>query len=286
MKWEGRRQSDNVNKQGSAGGGGGGLIPMGGLGGTGIIILLVVSLLLGQNPLKLLGMVSGGQQQSENVSEYRPRNEQEKQITEFLSVVLADTEDVWNKLFAEKGWKYREPQLTIYQDTVNTKCGFASSQMGPFYCGGDETVYIDVNFANQLSTTLDAAGDFPFAYVLAHEVGHHVQNLLGTLQEVQGLRGRVSDVQFNREMVKLELQADYYAGVFANFAKGKGYLEEGDIEEGLRAASGVGDDRLQEMQGGRANPDTFQHGTSEQRSSWFRRGVEYGDFEHGNTFAQ
>lgn len=287
MKWQGRRKSDNVSK--SSGGGGGmpsmsGLGGLGDLGGTGIIILLIISLLFGQNPLEMLGMTPSSGTRSENTGEYTPRNKQEAEIEEFLSVVLADTEDVWGEIFKQHGAEYRQPKLRLYQDTVNTACGFASNNMGPFYCGGDETVYIDVSFANQLATTLDAAGDFPFAYVLAHEVGHHVQTLTGTLQKVQGLRGRVSDVEFNKEMVKLELQADYYAGVFAHHVKQKGYLEEGDIEEGLRAAAGVGDDRLQEMQGGRANPDTFQHGTSQQRSEWFRRGVEYGDLENGNTF--
>lgn len=286
MKWQGRRESDNVSKSSGAGRGGRpSLAGIGGLGGTGILILLVVSLLMGQNPLEFIGMTGTDTgRQSENTQEYTPRNEQEAEIEKFLAVVLADTEDVWHKVFKEHGKEYREPKLRIYQDTVNTACGFASNNMGPFYCGGDETVYIDVSFANQLATTLDAAGDFPFAYVLAHEVGHHVQNLIGTLQEVHNLRGRVSDLEFNKQMVRLELQADYYAGVFANYVREKGYLEEGDIEEGLRATTVVGDDRLQEMQGGRANPDTFQHGTSKQRSEWFRRGVQYGDLQHGNTF--
>lgn len=284
MKYEGRRKSDNVVKQGSSGRRGGMPSGIGGLSGTGIILILVVSLLMGKNPLDLLGMAVDTQPTTTSSTEFVPRNEREKELVEMLSVVLADTEDVWHRLFKEKGLTYREPKLTIYQDTVDTACGFASSNMGPFYCGGDENVYIDVSFVNQLETTLDAKGDFPFAYVLAHEVGHHVQKLTGTLQEVQGLRGRVSDVEFNKQMVNLELQADYYAGVYTHYANKFGYLEPGDIEEGLRAASGVGDDRLQEMQGGRANPDTFQHGTSEQRSNWFNRGVKYGDFEHGNTF--
>lgn len=288
MDWRNRRRSDNVSKS-SGTGGGPSMRGIGGLGGTGIILLLVFSLLTGQNPLGMLGGIlgSGGLStgtRSENIEEYTPRNEEEAEIEDFLSVMLADTEDVWNKIFADHNAKYREPKLRIYQDSVNSGCGFAQSNMGPFYCGADETVYIDVSFAKQLRTVFDAEGEFPFAYVLAHEVGHHVQKLTGALEKVQSLRGRVPSVEFNREMVKLELQADYYAGVFAHHVKQKGYIDESHVEEGLRAAAGVGDDRIQEMQGGRANPDTFQHGTSEQRSEWFLRGVTYGDIEHGNTF--
>lgn len=284
MQWKGRRQSDNVNKSSGQRSLGGGL-PIGGLGGTGIILLLVFSLLMGQNPLDMLmGQVSTSTTRSENVGEYTPRTREEAEIEDFLSVVLADTEDVWHEIFKNHGATYREPKLTLYQDSVNSGCGFAQNNMGPFYCGADETVYIDVSFAKQLRTVFGADGDFPFAYVLAHEVGHHVQKLTGDLQRVQSLRGRVSDVEFNREMVKLELQADYYAGVFAHHVRNKGYLEEGDVEEGMRAAAGVGDDRIQEMQGQRANPDTFQHGTSAQRSEWFLRGFKYGDIAHGNTF--
>lgn len=283
MKWRGRRSSGNVSRRSSAGGGG--MRTAGGLGGIGLILVIIFTLLSGGNPLDALnsGITPGGGSQ-EQTGTYTPRNEQEAEIEEFLSVVLADTEDVWHEIFAQHDATYREPKLVLYQDTVNSACGFASNNMGPFYCGADETVYIDVSFTNQLREQFGADGDFPIAYVLAHEVGHHVQLQTGVLQEVQQLRGRVQDVEYNNEMVKMELQADYYAGVFAHYAGEKGYLEQGDIQEGMNAAAGVGDDRIQEMQGGRANPDTFQHGSSEQRQRWFLRGYEYGDLENGNTF--
>ena len=285
MKWEGRRSSDNVRKQGSSGRGGGGFRSIGSLGGGGIILLLAVSLLLGQNPLDLL--LGGGFNTAPSTQQsttFEPRNKEEAETVEFLGVVLADTEDMWNDIFSKYGQTYREPKLVLYQNTVNSGCGFASSRMGPFYCGADETVYIDATFIEELRTTFAAEGDFPFAYVLAHEVGHHIQKLTGDLEKVHALRGRVSEVEYNNEMVKLELQADYYAGVLAHYLNNKGYLDSGDVKEGMAAASGVGDDRIQEMQGGQANPDTFQHGRSEQREKWFLRGFEYGDLEHGNTF--
>ncbi len=287
MKWQGRRQSDNVQKRGRpAGAGMGGLGGLGRLGGGGIVLLIVFSLLTGQNPLETLLNVGGAMTPSANIeTRYESRSPEEKEIEEFLSVVLADTEDVWHELFQEQNANYREPKLTLYQDRVSSGCGLASSNMGPFYCGADETVYIDVAFAKDLRTVFGAKGDFPFAYVLAHEVGHHVQKQTGKLMEVQGLRGKVSDIDYNNEMVKLELQADYYAGVVAHHMEKRAYLEPGDVKEGMAAASGVGDDRIQEMQGGKANPDTFQHGTSDQRQRWFLRGYKYGDFQNGDTFS-
>lgn len=280
MKWEGRRKSENVRTSGSSGGGGAGF-PVGKMGIGGIVFIILISLLTGQNPLDLMGNPSSAPSQKQS-SEFVPRNEEEKQWVEFLSVVLADTEDVWHQLFKEEGMEYQEAYLNIYQDRINTACGVGQAGMGPFYCSGDKTVYIDVSFARQLRTTFDADGDFPFAYVLAHEIGHHVQNQLGDLEKVHSKRGAAD---YNNEMVKMELQADYYAGVYAHFAASQGYLDPGDVEEGMRAAAGVGDDRIQEMQGGRANPDTFQHGSSDQRQRWFLKGYEYGDFQHGNTFS-
>lgn len=288
MKWEGRRESDNVEYKGRSESSGRGGLPIGGfgkMGGGGILLLLVVSLLLGQNPLDMLtggGATTGPSHQYSQ--QYEPRSEEEEQLGKFLSVLLADTEDVWTKIFEEHGATYKKPKLTIFQDRVNSGCGVADSRMGPFYCGQDQTVYIDLKFAKELKTTFNAPGDFPLAYVLAHEVGHHVQLQTGKLREVQSLRNRVSDVEFNNEMVKLELQADYYAGVLAHHLERKGYLDHGDVEEGMRAASGVGDDRIQEMSGQKADPDTFQHGSSAQRRRWFLRGYKYGDLEHGNTF--
>lgn len=286
MKWQGRRQSDNVEKRGSSQSSIGGLGGLGKLGGGGLALLIIFSLIMGQNPLEAILGGGGPLAPSENIqSEYKTRNAQEEELEEFLGVVLADTEDVWHELFKEQGATYREPKLTLYQNQVSSGCGVASSRMGPFYCGADETVYIDVSFAKELRTLFGAEGDFPFAYVLAHEVGHHVQKQTGKLMDVQGLRGRVSDIEYNNEMVKLELQADYYAGVVAHHMKERGYLDPGDVEEGMAAASGVGDDRIQEMQGGRANPDTFQHGSSKQRKKWFLNGYNYGDFRNGDTFS-
>lgn len=284
MKWRGREKSGNVRRSSGGGrmGGMGGAI--GGLGLGGMLILLVFTLLTGGNFGDVINYTLNNPGPSQNMEEYVPRSEEEAEIEEFLSVVLRDTEVIWSQIFEEHGAQYRPATLVLYQDSVNSACGFATSNFGPFYCGGDETIYIDVAFAEDLRTTFNAAGDFPFAYVLAHEVGHHVQLQTGVLQQVQGLKGRVPDTEFNQEMVKMELQADYYAGVFAHYTEERGYLDAGDIDEGLAAASGVGDDRIQEMQGGTANPDTFQHGTSEQRSEWFYRGYQYGDMENGNTF--
>lgn len=284
MKWQGRRSSDNVRKQGSSGGGGR-FGSIGSLGGGGLILLLVISLVSGINPLTLLiGNIYNTTPSKQQSTTFEPRNAEEAEVVQFLGVVLADTEDMWNDIFSKYGQTYREPKLVLYQNNVNTGCGAASSRMGPFYCGADETVYIDATFIEELRTTFAAEGDFPFAYVLAHEVGHHIQKLTGDLERVLSLRGRVSELEYNNEMVKLELQADYYAGVLAHYLNNKGYLDIGDVKEGMAAASGVGDDRIQEMQGSRANPDTFQHGRSEQRERWFLRGFEYGDIEHGNTF--
>lgn len=258
---------------------------IGGLGLTGTLVVVVISLLLGQNPLNLLGDIVGTETPNVQQSEvYKPRNAEEAELEKMLSVVFADLEDVWTDIFSKQNKSYEKPQLHLYQDAVRSGCGNASKNQGPFYCGVDKTVYIDVSFAKQLRQTFGAKGDFPFVYVLAHEVGHHVQQQLGILQKVQGLRGKVSSIEFNKQMVNLELQADYFAGVFTNHIQQKGYLDLGDIEEGMGAAAGVGDDRIQEMQGGQANPDTFQHGTSKQRQEWFTRGVKYGDIEHGNTF--
>lgn len=284
MKWQGRRSSDNVRKQGSSEGGGG-FGSIGSLGGGGLILLLVISLVSGINPLTLLiDNIYNTTPSKQQSTTFEPRNAEEAEVVQFLGVVLADTEDMWNDIFSKYGQTYREPKLVLYQNNVNTGCGAASSRMGPFYCGADETVYIDATFIEELRTTFAAEGDFPFAYVLAHEVGHHIQKLTGDLERVHSLRGRVSELEYNNEMVKLELQADYYAGVLAHYLNNKGYLDIGDVKEGMAAASGVGDDRIQEMQGSRANPDTFQHGRSEQRERWFLRGFEYGDIEHGNTF--
>lgn len=277
MKWQGRRQSTNVSRGGSNSGGRG-RAP---LGGGALILLMLVVFLMGGNPLDLLNnnsTPSTTTQSSQQISEESRTRE------EFLSVVLADTEDVWHQIFQEHNLTYVEPQLVLYTDSIQTACGIGSSDGGPFYCSGDSTVYMDTTFYDDLHNKYGATGDFALAYVLAHEVGHHVQNQLGILDQVYALKNKVSDIEFNQYMIRLELQADYYAGVYAHFAEDKGYLEPGDIEEAMGAAEAVGDDKIQKAAYGRAMPDTFTHGTSEQRMRWFNRGYEYGTIEHGDTF--
>lgn len=284
MKWKGRRSSSNVeDRRGSSrsgmGGGIGGKSIMG--GGFGIIIIIIIALLGGDigsflNPNS--GIVNPGTQ-----APYES-TQQEDELAEFVSVVLADTEDVWTEIFRENGRTYQKPTLVLFNDSVQSACGVAGSSTGPFYCPADQKVYIDLEFYQQLSQRFGAPGDFAMAYVVAHEVGHHVQTLLGISQQVQDLRGRVSETEYNTYLVRLELQADYLAGVFAHYVHGRGYLEEGDLEEAINAANAIGDDRLQKQSQGYVIPDTFTHGTSEQRMRWFKRGFQYGDLEHGDTF--
>lgn len=283
MKWRGRRQSSNVER--SSGGGyrsSGGGFPMIPMGGGGFIILLILFLLFG-------GRLGGGNimpTQNNQVSQEENYNAtaEEKELQDFLSVVLADLEDYWKEIFAQYGKTYREPTLHIYSGTTSSGCGTASSNMGPFYCPTDEGVYIDVSFYHDLKTQYGAEGDFALAYVLAHEVGHHVQKQLGILDQVYELQSQLSEKEFNKYMVRMELQADYLAGVFAHYTQENGYLEEGDFEEAMNAAAGVGDDRIQEKALGKVFPDKFTHGTSEQRMTWFQRGFKYGDLDHGDTF--
>lgn len=284
MKWKGRRSSSNVeDRRGSSrsgmGGGIGGKSIMG--GGFGIIIIIIIALLGGDigsflNPNS--GVVNPGTQ-----APYES-TQQEDELAEFVSVVLADTEDVWTEIFRENGRTYQKPTLVLFNDSVQSACGVAGSSTGPFYCPADQKVYIDLEFYQQLSQRFGAPGDFAMAYVVAHEVGHHVQTLLGISQQVQDLRGRVSETEYNTYLVRLELQADYLAGVFAHYVHGRGYLEEGDLEEAINAANAIGDDRLQKQSQGYVIPDSFTHGTSEQRMRWFKRGFQYGDLEHGDTF--
>lgn len=278
MKWEGRRQSSNVERRGSGGGGRG----RGGirLSGGALVLAAVVILALGGNPLVLLGLVSPSQPAPRVPAEEATKRE------EFLSVVLADTEDVWSEIFRQYNARYNEPTLALYQDGVRTGCGVASSSVGPFYCPADERVYIDTSFYDELARKFEAPGDFAFAYVLAHEVGHHIQNELGTTAKLQKLRETLPEKEYNKYSVCLELQADYYAGVFAKYVEAKGYLEPGDLEEAMEAAAAVGDDRIQEKMTGTIRPDHFTHGTAKERAEWFRRGLKYGDLEHGDTFTE
>lgn len=206
------------------------------------------------------------------------------QLAGFVKVVLADTEDVWAKLFSEAGSRYQNPTLVLFNGATTSGCGSASSSTGPFYCPADQRLYIDLSFYSDLKNRFGAPGDFAMAYVVAHEVGHHVQNLLGTSDKVQRLRGQLSEEEYNQYSVRLELQADFYAGVWAHYIQGKGYLESGDVEEALNAANAIGDDRLQKEAQGYAVPESFTHGTSAQRMYWFKKGFDTGDPQQGDTF--
>ena len=277
MLWQGRRESDNVED--ARGSGGGGRIVLG--GGIGTVILVVLYLLLGGNPQALFNSQQAQLPQSAQIDTQAPRDEASK----FVAVVLADTEDGWNEVFRQMGRKYQEPRLVLFTDVIQSGCGFASGATGPFYCPQDRRVYIDLGFFRQLQERLGAGGDFAEAYVIAHEVGHHVQNLLGISDRVQAARGRVSQSEYNQLSVRLELQADFLAGVWARYTdRVKHVVEAGDIEEAMRAASAVGDDSLQSRSRGYVVPDSFTHGTSEQRARWFRRGYETGDLRQGDTF--
>lgn len=276
MRWQGRRGSDNVeDRRGMSTG----RVVAG--GGIGTIIIFLIILLLGGDPTQFLGQL-GTTESTGNVES----TAEEDEMATFVSVVLADTEDVWKTLFEQSNSQYRLPKLVLFRDQVQSACGFASAASGPFYCPGDEKVYIDLSFCDDLKTKFGAYGDFAVAYVIAHEIGHHVQNQLGILEEMQQQRARINEAEYNRLSVRLELQADFLAGMWAHHAqKMMNILETGDIEEALRAAAAVGDDAIQRKYQGRVMPDSFTHGSSEQRMEWFRRGFETGDFAQGDTFS-
>ncbi len=298
MKWQGRRRSTNVeDRRGASGSGGfggrmiGGL--GGGIGGIGLIIVLVITLLGGDSGI-LGGIFGGGetaivpgQQQTTTV-----QSAQEQELFDYASVALADIEDTWNQILprSEFGIDYQEPTMVVYTGYVQTACGAADSGVGPFYCPGDRKIYIDLSFYNTLTTRYGAQqGDFIMAYVIAHEAGHHVQTLLGVTRQLNDLRqraqaGQVSQTEFNRYSVAYELQADYLAGVVARYMAERGFLEEGDLREAMSAAAAVGDDAIQQRSQGYVDPDSFNHGTSQQRQEWFRRGFEAGDLSDWNTF--
>ncbi len=268
MRWSGRRQSDNIEDR--RGMGGKGIAAGGGLIG---VVVVLVAMFMGVDPesLPLEQPSAPGAERRADPSEEKSR--------QFTATVLADTEDVWNELFPKHVRKdYPEPRLVLFSGSTQSNCGFASAATGPFYCPADQKLYIDLQFFEELATRYRAAGDFAQAYVIAHEVGHHVQNQLGVLNDLHSRRGRVSEAEFNRQSVRVELQADYLAGVWAHHAqRTKDILEPGDIDEALGAASAVGDDRLQKQSRGHVAPDSFTHGTSEQRARWFRLGFETGD---------
>jgi len=278
MRWQTGRRSENVeDRRGSR-------IP-GGMkgGGIGIILLALVAMYFGVDPSLILNVGDALQPPTES-SSYQPSAE-ERELADFVSVVLADTEDTWNQVFAASDRTYAEPKLVLFSGAVQSACGYAQAAMGPFYCPADSKVYIDLSFYQDLKGKLGSPGDFAQAYVIAHEVGHHVQNLLGISDKVAAQRGRVSEVDYNRLSVKLELQADCLAGVWASQAdRVRQVVEPGDIEEALNAASNIGDDRLQRRSQGHVVPDSFTHGSSAQRVSWFRRGFQSGKIGSCDTF--
>jgi len=280
VRWKTGRRSGNVEDRRGLGMGGGAAI-----GGGGLILALIISLLTGTNPLDLLQGGGLTHQVSEIPAGSREFSAEEQELADFASVVLADTEDTWGMLFQQMGLMYQEPTLVLFSGAVESACGFAQSASGPFYCPGDYKVYLDLSFFDELQRRHGAPGDFAQAYVIAHEIGHHVQRLLGTTDQVDRARGRLSREEVNDLSVRLELQADFYAGVWAHHAqRSRQILEAGDMEEALRAASQIGDDRLQMEAQGYVVPDAFTHGTSEQRARWFRRGFETGDLTQGDTF--
>jgi uncharacterized protein len=276
MRWKGRKQSSNVeDRRGLSAKGLAG-------GGIGTIVIVLVVLLLGGDPTSLIQNIQTTDQTT--TSNYTETAE-EKELAQFVSVVLAETETVWHNIFSDLGSNYREPKLVLFSGSVQSACGVAGSSTGPFYCPGDQKLYIDLSFYQELQTKFKAPGDFAMAYVVAHEVGHHIQNLLGTMEKVQQLRSRVSQEEYNQYSVRLELQADFYAGVWAHYTdRIEGLLEEGDLEEALNAASAVGDDRIQKQAQGYVVPESFTHGTSEQRKRWFYKGYKTGDIRQGDTF--
>lgn len=278
MRWRGERQSTNIeDRRGMSAG----RVAVG--GGLGTIVIMILALLFGVNPQQLFEQVPSEQQPGTQTS--RPQNRQEDDLKEFVAVVLAKSEDVWTDMFRQNGRQYRKPTLVLFNDRVESACGIAGAAVGPFYCPGDEKVYIDLAFYEQLRREFNAPGDFAQAYVVAHEVGHHVQKLLGISDRVDALQGRVNEAEANQLSVRLELQADFFAGVFARYVQNQGMLEAGDVEEALRAASAVGDDQIQRRTAGYVVPDSFTHGTSEQRLRWFKKGYETGDMRQGDTFA-
>ncbi|MEO6290003.1 MAG: neutral zinc metallopeptidase, partial [Ginsengibacter sp.] len=278
MKWLGRRESSNVDdRRGITGG----HVAVGG-GVIGVIFLLARFLLGGGDINDLQQALPQGQQQEMTTEQQAADNKE----ASFVKVVLADTEDIWSKLFNDMGKTYSEPTLVLFRDATTSACGNASAASGPFYCPADHDVYIDLSFAQELKQRFDASGDFAMAYVVAHEVGHHVQYLLGTTEKMDRIRQRVSEGEYNKYSVRLELQADFYAGVWAHYdQKMKNVIDPNDIAEALNAANAIGDDRLQRESQGRVTPDAFTHGTSAQRMFWFKKGFETGDLNQGNTFA-
>ncbi|MEZ5535941.1 MAG: neutral zinc metallopeptidase [Thiolinea sp.] len=277
MRWRSGRRSTNIEDR--RGRGMGRPAKLG--GGIGLLLMMLFVWLMGGDAVQMLGM--GGNNSGQSTSAQSAANQES---ADFVSAVVAQTEDVWNPLFQRAGLNYREPKLVLYNDQIQSACGYSTAASGPFYCPGDQKVYIDLSFFNELKA-MGAPGDFAQAYVLGHEIAHHVQKQLGTSDKIMRLQSQVSQQDANKLSVLLELQADCYAGVWAHHAqKQQNIFEQGDLEEGLNAAASIGDDRLQRMSGRRINPDSFTHGTSMQRVQWFKTGLQYGDMSRCDTFAQ
>jgi predicted metalloprotease len=280
MQWQGRRESDNVDdRRGITGGSlaiGGGVIG---------VIFILAKFLLGDGDINDLNQLVQQPQQQQTEMTVEQKAAEDKEAS-FVRVVLADTEDVWTKIFGDLGRTYTKPTLVLFRNSTTSGCGNASAASGPFYCPADQDVYIDLSFAQQLKDQFGATGDFAMAYVVAHEVGHHVQDLLGLTAKMQQIQQQVSETEYNKYSVRLELQADFYAGVWAHYdQKMKNVIDPNDIQEALNAANAIGDDRLQKEYQGTITPDSFTHGTSAQRMYWFKKGYDTGDLNQGNTFA-
>ena len=285
MRWQGRRESDNVedrcSQSGSPMGGGGGFRLPSGKGG---IVLLIIVLVAGYYGVDLTGMLTGEPVSPQQTTTQRSISPQDEEAAKFTKVILADTEDTWGAIFKDMGRQYPQPKLVMYRGATRTACGTGQSVMGPFYCPADSTVYIDLSFYDEMRNKLGAGGDFAQGYVIAHEVGHHVQKLLGIESKVRQLQQNASQAEANRLSVKMELQADCFAGVWGYNMQKQDYMETGDLQEALNAAEAIGDDRLQQQSQGRVVPDSFTHGTSQQRYTWFKRGFDSGDPAQCNTF--
>lgn len=276
MRWKGRKESSNVEDRR-------GISPRGMVGGgIGTIAIVLVVLLLGGDPTSILQNV---QVDNQTTNSNYTESAQDKELAQFVSVVLAETENVWHQIFKGEGETYREPKLVLFNGKVQSACGIAGSATGPFYCPGDEKLYIDLSFYNELQKRFKAPGDFAMAYVIAHEVGHHIQKLTGVMDKMNELRQQLSEEEYNKYSVRVELQADFYAGIWAHYTQQQDLLESGDLEEALNAASAVGDDNIQKQSQGYVVPESFTHGTSEQRKRWFYKGFTSGDIRQGDTFS-
>lgn len=281
MRWRDLRRSSNVEDrrdESPSVRGGGGIK----LGGVGLVLVMVASLIFGVDPTQVLSLLGGGS--TATAPQQRKAPPANDPNADFVAAVLGDTEDTWSQLFQAQGGQYARPKLVLFRDAAQSACGFASAAVGPFYCPGDHQVYLDLSFFQELSQRFGAPGDFARAYVIAHEIGHHVQNLTGISAKVQAQRRQLPEAQANALSVLVELQADCLAGVWGHYAQRRGVLEPGDIEAAMKAASAIGDDRLQRQARGYVTPDSFTHGTSEQRMRWFSRGLKTGDVKECNTF--